>query len=415
MKRLTYPLVALPLVLLLLVLAVFPAIVLAINNTPDTAIVLTPQNPSQAGQLVGDTGGAVLYYRFDYPIAGQAVKIDLTAIPGMNTTGPAFGFKLYGPNGLVGEAPVEENQATFTRYALTLNSTTLGSYLIQVFNFTAGITVNFNLQTSGLAGPPGTPVPGPPPGSSPANPIAISQPFVSIGGSLLGQVNGQFMYFSFEYPGASSPLSIQLKYSPPSPFINNAIGFNLYRAGSLAGQGSEIQRDGGTVTVAFTLVDDAGQPYLLQVFNYQPNLQISFVLTVSGASGPVQQATGNVTPDKALALTVAAPAARGVIQPQPGLQATFNYFLFTHPGGNVPVTVSLTVDPQPGISRGMVGFNLYKGATLAGQGIAVLNSRGDKWVAYISVIESSPVTYGLQVFNYSQAQEGYSLYTIGLR
>ena len=415
MKRLTYPLLALTLVLLLLILAMYPSTVVAINDTPATAIVLTPENPSQAGQLVGNTGGAVRFYRFDYPIAGRAVKLELTAVPGVSTTGPAFGFKLYGPNGLVGEAPIEQSEATFTRFSLTLDSTILGTYLVQVYNFSAGIAVDFNLQAFGLVGPTITPVPGPPPGSTPDNPIALLQPFTSIGGSLVGQPNGQFIYLSFEYPGAGIPLSIGLQYSPPSPFVNNAVGFNLYRAGTLVGQGSEIQRDGGTVTLTFTLVDSAGQPYLLQVFNYQPNFQANFVLTVSGASGPVQTAIGNTTADKALVLTAAAPAARGLVQPQPGIQATFNYFLFTHPGGNVPVTVTLTVDPQEGIVDGTVGFNLYVGSTLVEHKPASLNDRGDKWVTFVSVVNSSPVTYGLQVFNYSKAPEQYSLYVVGLQ
>ena len=218
-----------------------------------------------------------------------------------------------------------------------------------------------------------------------------------------------------EYPGAAIPLGIQLKYSPPSPFANNTVGFNLYRSGTLVGQGSEIQRDGGSVTLTFTLVDAAGGPYLLQVFNYQPNLQANFVLTVSGASGPVQTATGNTTVDKALALTVAAPAARGIVQPQPGVQATFNYFTFTYPGGNVPVTVALTADAVEGIVPGTVGFNLYIGSSLAQHEPASLNDRGDEWVSFVSIFNTTPITYGVQVFNYANAPEQYSLYVVGLK
>ena len=298
---------------------------------------------------------------------------------------------------------------------MTLAGTVPGSYLVQVYNYTAGMAVDFNIQVSGLTQTTTPPVAATPVGSTPDQPAVISQPVINIGGSLAGKDGGNFQYLSFDYPGSGTPLTIQLQYSPPSPFQNGAVGFNLYdSASNLVAQGGETQRDGNGVTVSYTYTNDAGGTYLLQVFNYQPDFTANFVLTVSGAAGQVQDVSGNTTPDKAVVLTAAAPGARGSIEP--GSEATFNYFLINYPGNGVPVTVRLTVDQVDGILDKFVGFNLYKGADLAGQAMGTLDAKGDKRVASFTIAENTPVTYGIQVFNYSTtAPARYSLYVSGLQ
>ncbi|MBI2954190.1 MAG: hypothetical protein HYY30_07750 [Chloroflexi bacterium] len=405
-------------VILLLVVAIVPATVFAANDTTDTAILLTAENPSHADRLFGDTGGAVRFYRIDYAGNGRPVKIDLTAIPGRDTSGPAFGFKLYGPNGLVGEASIENNESDRTRYSMTLSGATAGPYLIQVYNYTDGIAIDFDIQANGLAEATAQPPSGEPIGSTPDEPVQITQSSVSIGGSIVGESDGKAQYFSVDYPGGSSSMTMDLKYSPPSTFENGAVGFNLYdlsKTGdqSLVARGAETQRDGAQATVSYTLVENAFGSYLLQVFNYQSGLTVNYVLNVSGAAGQILQATDNTVPEKALVLSASAAGARGSIGP--GSDATFSYFLVRHPGGDRGINVRLTVDQAEGIVDNQVGFNLYEGADLAGQGMAALNDSGDKRIANITVFESSEVTFGIQVFNYSTtAPARFFLYVAGL-
>jgi len=401
---------------LLLILAAFPSSVFAANDTPDTAIVLTAQNAGHSDRLVGDRGGAVRFYRIDYAGNARPVKIDVSASPGRDSSGGAFGFKVYGPTGLIGEAPVEYNEATWTRFSMTLTSAVAGVYLVQVYNYTNGMAVDFNIQATGLeeatlpaeATASTTPV-----GSTPEQPIAFYQPSINVGGSLLGQAGGVMQYFNLEYPGEGTTMTINLQYSPPSPFDNGAVGFNLYRGDTLLGKGSEIQRDGSSAVVSFTLDDGVGGPLLLQVYNYEPGFRVNYVLTVGGAAAQAQEATDNITPDKAILLTPSQSAARGSIGP--GKEATFHYFLVNYPGGNKEISFKLTVDAQEGISEKQVGINLYKGADLAGQLFTSLNNKGDKWTGSLTLSTSDAATYGIQVFNYStSAPARYSLYVTGL-
>ncbi|MBI2305071.1 MAG: hypothetical protein HYU86_10065 [Chloroflexi bacterium] len=400
------------LVALLLIVTAFPVAVFAGNETPDMAILLTAENTGHADRLVGNGGGAFRFYRIDHPGQGLPVKIELTTSPGRDSYGLAFGLKVYGPTGLVGEAPVERNEGTWTRFSMTLATALAGAYLIQVYNYVDGMAVDFSIQVSGLA----EAAPKPDAVVSTADrPFAITQPTANIGGLLLGKSDGNFAYFSFEYPGANTMLDIELRYSPPSPFQNGAIGFNLYRRddGVLVGQGFETQRDSAQATVSYPLKNVEGGTYLLQVFNYEAGLQANFVLAVSGTAGEVLLATDNTVPEKALVLTASAGAARGSIGPAAG--PTFSYFLVRHPGGDKTVTVLLMVDAVTGVFEEEFGFNLYKTAELAGQGLVSLNSRGDKRVGSLSIVEGAETTYLIQVFNYAtSAPARFRLYVTGL-
>lgn len=400
----------------LLILAAFPSSVFALNDTPDAAIVLTAQNAGHADRLVGDTGGAVRFYRIDYAGNARPVKIDVTAAPGRDSLGEAFGFKVYGPTGLIGEAPVEYNEPTWTRFSMTLTSAVAGTYLVQIYNYTNGMAVDFNVQATGLdeaTVAAGTAAPVTPVGSTAQEPIAFYLPSINVGGSLLGQAGGVMQYFTVEYPGQGTSMTVNLQYSPPSPYENGAVGFNLYRGDTLLGKGAEVRRDASSAVVSFTVDDGVGGPLLLQVYNYEPGFQTNYVLTIGGASAQAVQATGNSSPDRAIVLVPPRSAARGSVGP--GNEATFHYFLVHYPGGNREVTFRLTVDAEQGISDKQVGVNLYKGADLAGQLFAYLNEKGDKRTGSFTLVASDAATYGVQVFNYSTtAPARYSLYVSGL-
>jgi hypothetical protein len=386
---------------------------LAANDTPGTAISLTPQNFSHSDRLVGDTGGAVRFYQINYVGAARPVNIELVARPGRDALGETFGFKLYDPKGLVGEATVEHNEADFTRYSLTLVSVTPGIHLIQVYNFSSGLSVDFTITASGLAE--ATPRPDTPttPGVSPSQPLFISQSVASIGGDLAGSDTGSLQFFSFEYAGPGSTVGVELRYTPPSPYLNGAVGFNLYRGDKLVAQGEEVARDGEEATVRYSLTDKAAGLYLLQVFNYEPGFNARFVLVVTGAAGRVVQATDNTAPENAIVLSPGVTGGRGTVFP--GAQATFNYFLVNHPGGSRPITVKLFAEKENGLFEGMLGFNLYKGADLAGQAIAGFDGNNDNWAATLTVTEEGPTLYGIQVFDYSPtAPVRYSIYVTGL-
>ena len=395
MRRATYLAIV-----LMLTIAVLPAGVLAANGTPESAIQLTLDNASHSDRLVGDTGGAVRFYRVDYAGNGQPVDFVVTARPGKNATGEGFGFKIYGPGGLVGQAGVNHNEDSFTRYTMALVSIAPGAYLVQVYNYTDHVGVDFDIQASGLAAatvPPGS-LEKVGANTTPEGAVAIGQSSITVGGALAG--SGSFQYFTVGYPGGSG-MTIDLRYTPPSPFANNAVGFNLYSAdGTLVAQGVEAQRDGTSVTVSFTLVQEAGEVFLLQVFDYESNFSASYTLSITGAAGSVADAKDNDTSDRAMPLSAESAAARGTIAPRSG-EGTFNFYLLSYPGGNKAVTIRVSVDEDSGFGDRNVGFSLYKGADLVTTASSSLNDTGKKRVAFFTINEAEAATYGIQVFNWS--------------
>jgi hypothetical protein len=402
---------------LLFVIALTVSPALALNDTPESAIVLTPTFAGTSTQLVGDSGGRVQFYRVNYAGNGNPVRIELTSQPGRNNTGEGFGFKVYGPNGLIGEAPVQYNESTWTRYSMTITSTVAGVYLIQVYNYNQGQAVDYNIQATGLetATTEGTPTTSAVPAASTSdNPVGLYESTSNVGGTLVGKADGAHQYYTVEYPGGFTSMNISVKYSPPTQFQNNAFAFNVYRGTKLIAQGLEVARDGTSATAGCTISDEIGGPLLVQISNYQEGLQANFVLSVTGGAGQAYQAGINTSPDKAIVLTGAHPAARGDILP--GTEASHHFYLVNYPGGNREVKFFLTVDDVPGaFAARNLGFNIYKGADLVGHVDASLSSTGDKWIASYTLVASDATTYGIQLFDYSTAGKAhYSFYSTNL-
>ncbi|MBI4320721.1 MAG: hypothetical protein HY675_19695 [Chloroflexi bacterium] len=411
MRRLTSLIIA-----IVLVISILPANALAANDTPETAIPLTPTNAGHSDSLVGNTGGAARFYRIDYAGNARPVVIRLTSVPGWDIAGPRFGFKVYGPNGLLGDAVIEHNETTWTRFVLTVAGTIPGVYLIQVYNFNDNLVVNFNIQAEGLdeatASPDGTPPVAT--NTRPEGATLITQRVTTTGGALPAKSDGAFQYFTVGYPGAGQPMTVDMRYVPPSMFANSAVGFILYGTdGSIVARGSETFRDAANVTVSLTLSQDAADIMLLQVFNYQPDKEVSYTLVINGAAGNIVDAKDNATPGRAITLSLDASAARGSIPP--AREGSFNYYLVSYPGNNRTVIITISADEAAGFSDGSVGFRVYKGAELAGTANSRLNDKGNKRIASLSLSQEEATTFGIQVFSWAAvSQLNYTIFVTAL-
>lgn len=412
MKRVVCLLVA-----LFLAVSALPTAGLAINDTSDAAVPLTADNPGHADRLVGNSGGVARFYRFDYAGNGQPVSIQVTAAPGQEVTYRWFGCKMYGPQGFIGECGVKHNEKSWTSYAINVASSTAGVYLVQVYNFADQVPVDFSIQAAGLSGatPSTTVAPAAVSNTSPEGAISAAPPATTLSGALTGESNGAFQYFSIEYPGGWSTLTVRMSYNPPSPLQNDLVGFLLWRVsdGNLVARSTENSRDHTGAKVSASYRADAGDSLLLQVFNYQPDLSISFNLSTEGAAGALPVATANTTPAHAYMLSRDVPAMRGTVPA--GEDATFHFYLLNYPGGDKEVTVGITADEDFRFTDQAIGFNLFTGAELAAQATSHRSDRGNKRIAYHTVQEDAATTYGIQVFNYTKGLPlHYAIYVIGL-
>jgi hypothetical protein len=387
--------------------------VLAVNDSTATAIPLDASHSTASDQLTGNSGGAFRYYSFVYPGAGVPVPITMQAQPGHGTTGVAAGFNVYGPGGFSIPAIASDQSTTSSSYGATVSSATAGTYFIQVFNYIQGLPLSFQLAVNGLQA---TPTPGA--GSSPSQPIVLQQTSVTTGGQLTGSTSGAFTFYLVNYPGAQTPMTITVGYSPITSTSDKAVGCNLYRneptspsTSTLVGQCAESGRNATSATTTFTLRADGAAPYLLQVNNYLAGITIDFTLIVTGMTGPMAQVSTNTTSESAFVLSPASPAAQG--QLVGNSQGGFNYFVMQYPGGNANVLITLTSPPNSQIGDGTFGFNLYVGSNHVGQSNAGLDALGERTTTF-ALTQSDAQTFGIQVFNYANATASYVITVQGL-
>ncbi|HEX5418075.1 MAG TPA: hypothetical protein VFZ25_20655, partial [Chloroflexota bacterium] len=134
------------------VLLLTPAIALAANDTPNSATSLSVSNSSVSSTLVGNTGGAYHYYTFHYQGGNAPVLVTLNYQPAFGGGNQAFGFNLYGPSGInyAGQVTGTSGSAATAQYTIATSSAL--DLLVQVYNYTAGGSVNYTLTISGLSG-----------------------------------------------------------------------------------------------------------------------------------------------------------------------------------------------------------------------------------------------------------------------
>ncbi|HEV8638794.1 MAG TPA: hypothetical protein VG370_31675 [Chloroflexota bacterium] len=386
------------------------------NTTIDQATRLDAANASVADSLTGDSGGAFRYYAIDYPGGGVPVPIVMRAQPGRGTAGVGTGFKIYGPNGLFGEAIGDDRSTTDSSYSLTLAHAAAGRYHIQVFNFIQGLPMSFQLQVSGLpaapaarAAPGAQPAEPAPAAPAPSSPGQATHPQVrdlTTGGTLPANSAGSFAYYELDYPGGRTKMTITIGYSPLAANSEQAVGFNVYRPNPNAPGGSELVgtsaqtgRDQSSATEGFTLEADDGERYLLQVFSYLPDTQISYTLIVTGLTGPIAEAGDVSDPGRAFVLNASRIAARSTLSGDSA--GRFHYYLLEYPGGDREVRITVTFEPA-GVAESEVGFNVWKESERAGVANGILAAKG-KRAATLTIRQADAQTFGIQLFNYSAA------------
>ncbi|MGH2457428.1 MAG: hypothetical protein ACRDIY_01010 [Chloroflexota bacterium] len=407
-------------VALLSCLALFaPAAALADNTTAQTATPLNAANSSVSATLVGSPGGAYRYYQFRYQGSGAPVLVTLTFNSTFEgTSNQAFGFNLYGPSGLSYQGTwTASNQGTSTiQYTLT-NGASM-DVLVQVYNYTAGMSIDYNLAIAGLSGGSSTGIVAQH-NTTPGQAVNISTINASLGGTLMGNSGGAYQYFTLLYPGGNSNATITMNAAPTYNGQGQAYGFNVYRynptngSTTLVTTSSVSASDVNSETLSSTISQSSAGQYQLQVFNYWPGQAITFGINATGFATSAQPATGNTDAAHAVVLNSARQGATGSLTGNGG--GAFNYYLVNYPGSNSQLSISVTYGNTAGVPASGLGFKVYDGSTLQATANAQDDGNGVLSAVY-NYTDADAATFGIQVYDYAPSNSvTYTIYQVGSR
>ena len=397
-------------VAVVLALSLTVPVALAANDSADSALWVSAANPSIHDNLIGTSGGQFRYYRFSYAGSNAAVKIHLNWNPGYQITGPAFGFNLYGPGGLVGQGVRGDDVGAASTQNLTFVSGTPGEYLVQVYNYTNGSSQDFTIVFDGLGAAP-APVTD---NTTPDRAITEQSQTLNRSGSLLGSSSGAFSFFDLDYPGGDLPMTISLSYSPASQLPSEVFGFNLYHNGDLIARATESSRSGDTATAMATISNVTPDRYTLQVFNYANGVNASYAVGVTGLTGSIVEASGNSDGDHAIGLNANVTGGHGKLAGSGA--GSFAYYSFNYQGNNERVGIVLSF--TPGLNRvgTGIGFNIYGPDGFVSSSIGGAGRNADESVQYAHLQSDRAGYYAVQVFNYVPGVDGeYTVRVVGLK
>jgi hypothetical protein len=166
------------------------------------------------------------------------------------------------------------------------SSTNADPVLVQLYNYTQGEPVSFQVGLTGVTAsrPAASTAPAAAPASTTVasaigsgtanNPIELKE---TASASLPGSVAGSYRFYSLPYAGDGSTPTVTLNFAPGSPDVASAVFVNVYQNGTLltSAQGSSASIPGQLV-VGYTSTT-AGL-VLIQVANYNAGATISYSL-----------------------------------------------------------------------------------------------------------------------------------------
>lgn len=232
-------------------------------------------------------------------------------------------------------------------------------------------------------------------------------------GSLTGSGAGAFVNYTFDYPGDGSVGTVTISASPADQAVENAVGVNVYQAGSRLATMNAISPTPGTNSVTFS--SSTRGPALVQVYNYDPGVTVSYHLSLSGVHdvAPMQAPTAVATATPAPAGSPNNPAplmksASGMLAGNPA--GSFVAYTIDYPGDGSIHTITLNYSPG-GVDVGnAIVLSAYQnGATLASINGSHATAPGQLVLSFSSTTKG-PVLIQLGNYNPSPTIS----YTIGL-
>jgi hypothetical protein len=382
----------------------------AANDSADTALWVSAANPSIHDNLIGTPGGNYRYYRLAYPGSNATIKIHLNWNPGYQITGPAFGFNLYGPGGLVGQGIRGDDVGDASTMNFTFVSPTPGEYLVQVYNYTNGSSQDYTIDFTGLGAAPAMATNN----STPDQAITEKSQTLNRSGSLVGSSSGAFSFFDLDYPGGEWPMTVSLSYSPVNSLPSEAFGFNVYHNGDLVVRATESSRSGDTGTATATISAITPDKYTLQIVNYAQGVTANYAIGVNGLTGSISEASGNSESNKAIGLNATVTGGHGKLAGSGA--GSFGYYSINYQGNNETIAVVLSFTPGLGVAGTGIGFTVYGPDGSVTNSMAGPGRNSDEGVEWAKITSDKAGYYGVQVFNYVPGiTSEYTVRVVGLK
>lgn len=237
------------------------------------------------------------------------------------------------------------------------------------------------------------------PNSTADTAIAVSGANPSITGSMTGAGNGAYRYYRFAYPGANTVVRVHLTWNPGWSSTANGFNFNVYGPSGLVGQGQRGDDAGPASTSYLDVVTPAPGDYLVQVYSYTQSTFQNFTLDFTGlGAAPVAVVTNNSTPAQAATVTQQSSSMSGSLVGKGN--GAFAFFNVEYPGGNWPMTVSVSFSPANQLPVNAFGFLVWQDDTLVATGVETSRDFDNATKsADVTVIPAGK--YTVQVVNYA--------------
>jgi len=205
--------------------------------------------------------------------------------------------------------------------------------------------------------------------------------------ALVGNRAGAFAYYSLEYPGDGSIITIELDMAPGDPVAAQGLGFNVYgKNGFLIGSGTIAL--GKPDRKVLLWADPNPAPWLIQVYNYLDGVVANLQLEVTGLPNPAPTPQPMMMPVQATTFSVVTASLTG------NSGGNFHYYKIESTGDGSEVVLQLYHTPDnQWISNGF-GLKVYGPE----EGMRVAQGSHEARFS-----RDSPGTYLVQVYNYVHA------------
>jgi hypothetical protein len=254
------------------------------NTTPDQAKSVSTINASIGGSIPGTSAGSFQYYNLNYPGGNAPLTISMNVTPSYNAAGEGYGFNVYLPNAngssptLVASSTQSSKDANSETLSATITNISATTYQLQVFNYWAGVTINFGITATGLAATPLSAQ-----GNlDAAHAIVLNSATPGATETLAGQSSGTFNYYLVQYP-ANSTFALSITAPASSAAAPGTIGFNVYDGATLKATVRAANDGNGNQSGSWNFTDTVDHTYGIQVFNYAPGVSVTYKLYEVGA------------------------------------------------------------------------------------------------------------------------------------
>ncbi|HZR00379.1 MAG TPA: hypothetical protein VFC93_16375 [Chloroflexota bacterium] len=256
------------------------------NTTPEGAIVLSQTTSTSGGTLPGKRDGNFNYFWLDYPGGNTNMTITLGYSPLALNSDQAVGFKVYRQDPsdptkaqVAGESSETGRNSSSATEGFTLNQGAAERVLLQVFNYLDGITINYTLIVSGLAGP----VVDAGDVSTPDKALTLApNAQLAARGNFVGDKSGRFNYFLFPYPGGNKVVTVTVTSEANAQIGDGQFGFNLWDGTNRVGTAAGGVDQRGRRTASLTINQGDAKLFGIQVYNYTPGIDVHYTIAITG-------------------------------------------------------------------------------------------------------------------------------------